>query len=77
MVDLTAPNSGMSMTDATSPSTDQNKNYTTSKTGNWFPASVLARKVDPHGIISVAQNPGNLKTNILRHTSVVNIGAAD
>lgn len=69
IVDLTAPTGGMSMADVTSPSMDQNKNYTTSRVGNWFLASELAREIGSHGILSATQNPGNLKTNLLRHTS--------
>jgi hypothetical protein len=37
--------------------------------GNLLLASELAYRVGPQGILSVAQNPGNLKTNLLRHTS--------
>ena len=64
---------------------DQEKLYTGSKTGNWFLASEFGRiannrsKTDNHvgddgkesgdTIISVTQNPGNLRTNLLRHTS--------
>ncbi|MCJ1250576.1 hypothetical protein MMC30_007804 [Trapelia coarctata] len=66
MVDTTAPNGGMHMADLASPPLDQTRNYATSKTGNWFLASELAREVGPQGILSVTQNPGNLKTNILR-----------
>ena len=65
VVDLTAPNGGVNMEDVTSPSKDQNKNYSTSKLGNWYLASELARRVGPYGILSVTQNPGNLKTNLL------------
>jgi NAD(P)-dependent dehydrogenase (short-subunit alcohol dehydrogenase family) len=69
VVDLAAPDGGMSMADVTSPSTNQNKNHITSKVGNWFLASELAREVGPHGILSVTQNPGNLKTELLSLTS--------
>ena len=48
-----------------SPPKDQTKNYAASKTGNWFLASELAREVGPQGILSVVQNPGNLKTDLL------------
>ena len=41
-----------------------------SKTGNWFLASELAHKVGPQGILNVVQNPGNLKTNLIRHAPV-------
>jgi hypothetical protein len=39
------------------------------KSRRWFLASELAREVGPHGIPSVTQNPGNLKTNLLIYTS--------
>lgn len=69
MVDMTAPTGGMTLTDLDSPPQDKTKNYVTSKTGNWFLASEMARGVSSHGILSVTQNPGNLKTNLLRHAS--------
>jgi NAD(P)-dependent dehydrogenase (short-subunit alcohol dehydrogenase family) len=65
-VDTSAPQGGIRMADLTSPPRNQPRNYITSKTGNWFLASELAREVGPQGILSVAQNPGNLKTSILR-----------
>jgi len=68
-VDTTAPKGGMRMADLTSPPRSQPRNYITSKTGNCFLASELARKVGPQGILSVVQNPGNLKTNILRNAA--------
>lgn len=36
------------------------------KVGNWFLASELAKQVGERGILNVSQNPGNLKTNLLR-----------
>ena len=71
-VDLSVPKGGPTMADITSPPADKTKNYVASKTGNWFLASELARAaVTPghsaSGILSVAQNPGNLSTNLLRH----------
>ena len=69
-VELSAPKGGMLIADLTSPPQDQTKNYVASKTGNWFLASELARKVGLQGILNVVQNPGNLKTNLLRHAPV-------
>jgi NAD(P)-dependent dehydrogenase (short-subunit alcohol dehydrogenase family) len=69
VVDLTAPKDGINMSELVSPPKDQAKIYTTSKTGNWFLASELARQVGQQGILSVTQNPGNLKTNLLRHAT--------
>ncbi|KAL8744457.1 MAG: hypothetical protein Q9190_003308 [Brigantiaea leucoxantha] len=66
MVELAAfPEGGW---DPRSPTaTDQSHDYTASKVGNWFLASELASQVRDRGILSVTQNPGNLKTNLLRH----------
>lgn len=66
-VDLSAPKSGIDIPDLTAPPPNQPKNYATSKTGNWFLANALAAQVGPKGILSVTQNPGNLKTLLLRH----------
>ncbi|KAJ6442167.1 short-chain dehydrogenase [Purpureocillium lavendulum] len=63
-----APTGGASSLAAmTTPSSFQQNNYTHSKTGNWFLASELARQVGPQGVLSVAHNPGNLKTPLQRH----------
>jgi hypothetical protein len=35
--------------------------------GNWFLADALAKQVGSNGILSVMQNPGNLKSNLTRH----------
>ena len=66
-VDVFAPKCGINISELTTPSSDQQKNYVTSKTGNWFLASALAAQVGSKGILSVTQNPGNLKTSLLRH----------
>ena len=68
-VDLSAPKCGIHIPDLTSPPSDPYRNYVTSKTGNWFLASALAAQVGSKGILSVTQNPGNLKTPLLRHAS--------
>ena len=67
VVDLTAPKGGMNLADLTSTPQYQPKYYTLSKTGNWYLASEMAKELGPHGIISITQNPGSLKTNLLRH----------
>ena len=67
-----APNGGgSSLAAMTTPSSVQQNNYTSSKLGNWFLASELARAVGPRGVLCLAQNPGNLKTSLLRHFPVV------
>ncbi len=67
IVDLSAPKCGIDISDLTTPPRDQQKNYVNSKTGNWFLASALAAQVGSEGILNVTQDPGNLKTPLLRH----------
>ncbi|KAL8826576.1 MAG: hypothetical protein Q9170_007350, partial [Blastenia crenularia] len=68
MVDLGSPKGGLEPSTLTTPDPDQSKNYTRSKVGNWFLASEMSRHLRTLGILSLSQNPGNLKTNLLRHT---------
>lgn len=56
----------MHLDDLKNTPTDQQTNYNNSKTGNWFLADGFERKLGSQGILSVVQNPGNLKTNLLR-----------
>lgn len=42
-------------------------NYAASKAANWFLAYQLAKRVHREGIVSVTQNPGNLKTGSWRN----------
>ncbi|MCJ1399349.1 hypothetical protein MMC11_002551 [Xylographa trunciseda] len=75
--DLGAPNGGLDLADLDTPPSDQQKNYATSKTGNWFLADALAKQVGSKDVLSVTQNPGNLKTALTRHLpSIVPILAA-
>ena len=67
-VDASAPECGIIISDLKTPPADRQQNYVTSKTGNWFLASALADQVGSKGILSVTQNPGNLKTSLLRHS---------
>ena len=67
VVDMSAPKNGIVLSELTSPPSDQSRNYTNSKTGNWFLASELGERVKADGILSITQNPGNLKTNLLRN----------
>lgn len=69
VVDFSSPKGGIVMADLASSPKDQQRNYATSKTGNWFLASEMAHEIGSQGILSVTQNPGNLKTNLLRHAS--------
>ncbi|EFQ99459.1 short-chain dehydrogenase [Nannizzia gypsea CBS 118893] len=69
IVELSAPQGGIIMSELTTPPKDQTRTYVTSKAGNMFIASELARRVGPsHNIISVSLNPGAANTNLLRHT---------
>lgn len=43
-------------------SANQEQNYGMSKLGNWYLASELAVQLKTDGILTVAQNPGNLRT---------------
>ncbi len=54
----------MNPEELSSPIEKFNHNYTISKLGNWFLASEHATRVKNDGIVSVAQNPGNLRTAI-------------
>lgn len=67
VVDLSAPKCGIDIPSLTNPYPKQGKNYANSKTGNWFLANALAAQVGSMGILSVTQNPGNLKTPLLRN----------
>jgi NAD(P)-dependent dehydrogenase (short-subunit alcohol dehydrogenase family) len=69
MVDVSAPIGGLNMKDLSTvtPKTGGQEMYVASKVGNWFIGSEMARRYGKDGIISVTQNPGNLKTNLTRH----------
>lgn len=67
VTDLSVPKGGINMKDVINPSQDQQANYTNSKTGNWYLASVLADQIGTQGVLSVCHNPGNLQTPLLRH----------
>nr|OQO30074.1 hypothetical protein B0A51_02636 [Rachicladosporium sp. CCFEE 5018] len=57
------------------PALNPQQDYDKSKVGNWFLAAALAKQ-SPE-ILSVVQNPGNLKTQIVRHfSSIVPLMAA-
>jgi NAD(P)-dependent dehydrogenase (short-subunit alcohol dehydrogenase family) len=66
MIDMAAPPGGVPLAELTpgKQSKDLSRNYTISKTGNWFLASEFDRRVRADGILCLAQNPGNLVTNI-------------
>jgi NAD(P)-dependent dehydrogenase (short-subunit alcohol dehydrogenase family) len=67
IVDAMAPAGGIDMSTISTPNPDDRFTYARSKTGNWFLASELARELKSEGIISMVQNPGGVKTNLLRY----------
>lgn len=69
MVELAAPKEGISMSELSNPPADKTSNYNNSKTGNLFLATELARRAK--GVVSVAQIPGAVKTNLFRHTPLL------
>ena len=68
LVDVLAPPEGVPPVELDKPSTDQDHNYAVSKTANWFLAARLAKQLGPKGVVSVTQNPGNLRTGIFDET---------
>jgi NAD(P)-dependent dehydrogenase (short-subunit alcohol dehydrogenase family) len=69
VVDTSAPANGVNLDELLRRDTGMNRNYENTKVGNWFLANDLAKQVGSDGILSVAVNPGNLKTNLTRHFS--------
>jgi hypothetical protein len=82
MVDVSAPKEGIDVGDLSSQLADNSENHVTSKSGsplsnqemyvrwkvgNWFIGNEMACRVRKDGILSVTQNPGNLKSNLTRH----------
>lgn len=62
-----APKNGIELSELEKPHPDPQHNYTLSKTGNWYLAHGLAKQAGSDGILSVTQNPGNLRSNLTRH----------
>lgn len=69
IVDANPIKGGLVMEELDHPSTDQSRNYATSKVGNWLLASEFPRRNPGAGITSIAENPGNLKTPIWKEQS--------
>lgn len=70
-VELSAPSNGIIEMDGAVPvvSNNQATNYVYSKLGNWYLASEFGRRYGHRGLLSITHNPGNLRTNLLRHSS--------
>lgn len=66
-VDASGLKDETNISELTNLNSDQQRNYLNSKTGNWFLASELAGEVGSNDILNVTENPGNLKTGLLRH----------
>ena len=64
IVDTSAPKGGLNTASLATPTADQAHYYAVSKAGNWLLASEFAKRHGPDGIVSVTQNPGQLRTNI-------------
>jgi NAD(P)-dependent dehydrogenase (short-subunit alcohol dehydrogenase family) len=71
IVDLSAPTIGIELAELEHPHTDQQHNYVNTKVGNWFLANTLANQAGKDGILSLVQNPGNLKTDLTRHLPAI------
>lgn len=61
--DDNAPQNGVDLDELKDGSSDLLRNYAASKAGSWLLAKEMARRYREDGIVSVAQNPGNIKTN--------------
>ncbi|KAK9238845.1 hypothetical protein V1525DRAFT_82374 [Lipomyces kononenkoae] len=64
IIDLEGPPGGLSLAELAPGNYSKNKarNYSASKTGNWFLASEFDKRTRNDGLVCVAQNPGNLTT---------------
>lgn len=62
--DTYCPSGGLTVSHLESPPVNNFNNYALSKCANWYLASELARRVKRDGIVSIVQNPGNLKTAV-------------
>jgi NAD(P)-dependent dehydrogenase (short-subunit alcohol dehydrogenase family) len=70
-VEIGAPTNGLEVAKLSTPSPNQQDNYSISKIGNWYLASELASQAGKDGVLSVTANPGNLKSALTRHFSAV------
>ena len=66
LVDMMAPEGGIRTRQLTNPDRNTDEHYSSSKVGNWFLASGYHRLIQDTGVISLTQNPGQLRTNIWR-----------
>ena len=71
VVDLSAPTIAIELSELEHPHANQQHNYVNTKVGNWFLANSLANQAGKDGILSLVQNPGNLKTDLTRHLPAI------
>lgn len=67
MAEAQAPRGGIDFSELPQGTKNSNRNYGTSKAGNWLLAVEGARRLASEGIVSIVQNPGNLKSNAWRY----------
>ncbi|KAM0803485.1 hypothetical protein BDR22DRAFT_838836 [Usnea florida] len=67
MTESQAPKGGMDFNVLQQGTKDPQRNYATSKSGNWLLAVEGAKRYGGDGILSLVQNPGNLESNIWQH----------
>lgn len=68
VVDAFALETGIDLAELLQKDAEKSRNYLNTKIGNWFLADALANQIGADGILSLVQNPGNIKTNIMRHS---------
>ncbi|TVY78487.1 putative oxidoreductase [Lachnellula suecica] len=69
LVDLMSPKGGVRIDQLQNPGKNRNEHYAASRVANWLLASEWDRRFcRREGIVSITQNPGNLRTNIWRTT---------
>jgi NAD(P)-dependent dehydrogenase (short-subunit alcohol dehydrogenase family) len=72
IVDTGAPKGGIDFKTIDSGATaNSHRDYAISKAGNWFLADEAAKRWGRSGIVSVVENPGNLKTSAYRYQSAL------
>ncbi|EKV06597.1 Steroid dehydrogenase, putative [Penicillium digitatum PHI26] len=68
VVDAFVLGTGIELAELVQEDAGKSRNYLNTKVGNWFLADAFANQVSGDGILSLVQNPGNIKTNIMRHS---------
>jgi NAD(P)-dependent dehydrogenase (short-subunit alcohol dehydrogenase family) len=69
LVDIMAPKGGVVMKEVRTPSKQRHEHYSASKAGNWFLVYEWNRRFGAStDVVSLALNPGSLKTNTWRST---------